>query len=307
MTRKPDQARILDWYHQHGRHLPWRHTRDPYAILLSEIMLQQTQVDRVIPFYLRWISQYPNWSSLSKAGTADVIRLWSGLGYNRRALSLLEIARQIDTHGLPTSEAEWLVLKGIGPYTAAAITVFSTDTPAIPIDTNIRRIGARWLLKVHFPTAAIDGPLKQKLAQQLPEEKLAGDFFQALFDLASLICKPKPSCSSCPLLKVCACAPDFLSRNFTLPDKAPLKIREKIHAGKKSPDRIFRGRILRLVTQNPKGLPVKGLGTLMDESFQEGKDAEWLQAMIRRLTSDGLLENKRGRLFLPAVEHSPSV
>jgi A/G-specific adenine glycosylase len=137
------QKRILTWYSQNKRELPWRHTTDPYAILVSEIMLQQTQVDRVIPYYLRFLKKYPDFKSLSTANTHDLLTLWSGLGYNNRVLRLQRLSKVIVEQFLgrfPIDEDKLLSLPGIGSYTAAAILAFAYNKKAAVIDTNVRRV-----------------------------------------------------------------------------------------------------------------------------------------------------------------------
>ncbi|NOZ80400.1 MAG: A/G-specific adenine glycosylase [DPANN group archaeon] len=137
------RKQILSWYARHGRDLPWRKTKDPYAILLSEVMLQQTQVERVIPYYLRWMRRFPDFLSLSRAAPKTVLSFWSGLGYNNRALRLLQLAKTVvkEHDGiLPGDEAALRRLPGIGPYTAAAIMAFAHNKHVAVIDTNIRRV-----------------------------------------------------------------------------------------------------------------------------------------------------------------------
>jgi A/G-specific adenine glycosylase len=137
------QALIWRFYHAHGRDLPWRRTCDPYEILVSEIMLQQTGVDRVISKYEPFLSRFPDFSSLSEATTGEVLAAWQGLGYNRRALALKRLAERVteDLGGLlPDDERQLRALPGIGPYTAAAVLVFAFNRPVVMIETNIRRV-----------------------------------------------------------------------------------------------------------------------------------------------------------------------
>ena len=131
---------LLEWFSERGRDLPWRHTRDPYAILVSEVMLQQTQVERVIPRYLDWLARWPTVESLAAATAADVIRAWQGLGYNRRGLNLHRAARQIATSGWPDDLTE---LPGVGPYTAAAVRCFAFGDDVLPVDVNVARVQRR--------------------------------------------------------------------------------------------------------------------------------------------------------------------
>ena len=127
MTPEQLADRVLSWYAAHGRDLPWRHTRDPYAILVSEVMLQQTQVDRVIERWTAWLKRWPTAADLAAAPRADVIAAWQGLGYNRRAVALHEAARMLAEQGVPQDQAGWRALPGVGPYTAAAICALALD------------------------------------------------------------------------------------------------------------------------------------------------------------------------------------
>ena len=168
---------LLAWFDAHGRDLPWRRTRDPYAILVSEVMLQQTQVDRVVPRYLDWLARWPTVDALASASPAEVIRSWQGLGYNRRGLNLHRAARQIVRDGWPEDLTE---LPGVGPYTAAAVGSFALGRPVLPVDTNVRRIQER--TKHTFSPAA----------------------GQALMDLGATVCLARiPRCGACPLAAAC--------------------------------------------------------------------------------------------------------
>jgi A/G-specific adenine glycosylase len=168
---------LLAWYGRFGRDLPWRRTKDPYAILVSESMLQQTQVARVIPRYEEWLERWPTVETLAAAATADVIRAWNGLGYNRRALALHRAARRVAAEGWPDDLTE---LPGVGPYTASAIRNFAFGEPVLPLDVNVERVMRRTRF-VFSPSAA-----------------------QALMDLGATICLARvPRCSVCPLAASC--------------------------------------------------------------------------------------------------------
>ncbi len=131
---------LLAWFSEHGRDLPWRKTRDPYAILVSEVMSQQTQVERVVPRWQRWLERWPTVEALAAASAADVIREWQGLGYNRRALALHRAAQQVAAHGWPDDLTE---LPGVGRYTADAVACFALGRPVLPVDVNVRRVSER--------------------------------------------------------------------------------------------------------------------------------------------------------------------
>ena len=171
------ESRLLAWYGANGRDLPWRRTREPYAILVSEVMLQQTQVQRVIPRYEAWLERWPTVEALAAASAREVITEWQGLGYNRRALSLHRAARQIAAGGWPGDLTQ---LPGVGRYTADAISAFALGRPVLPVDTNVRRVQERF--------GARFGPR-------------CG---QALMDLGATICLARvPRCPICPLAGGC--------------------------------------------------------------------------------------------------------
>jgi A/G-specific adenine glycosylase len=168
---------LLAWYKANGRDLPWRKTSDPYSILVSEVMLQQTQVERVIPRWHAWLEKWPTVESLAAASAGDVIVDWQGLGYNRRALNLHRAAQHVAAHGWPDDLTE---LPGVGPYTADAVGNFAFGRDVLPIDVNVRRI------------------------QERTGEQFDGSCTQALFDLGATICLARiPRCGSCPLASAC--------------------------------------------------------------------------------------------------------
>ena len=170
-------AELLAWFAEHGRDLPWRRTRDPYAILVSEVMLQQTQVERVIPRYLRWLERWPTVDTLAAASAGDVIREWQGLGYNRRALNLHRAAQVVAENGWPNDLTD---LPGVGRYTADAVRAFAFGEPVLPVDTNVRRVQERTGYAFSPSTA------------------------QALFDLGREVCLARvPRCDVCPLGSAC--------------------------------------------------------------------------------------------------------
>src|SRR5688500_3739929 len=157
--RRRFRRRLLEWYRTNGRDLPWRHTRDPYRILVSEVMLQQTQVDRVIPYYERWLAQFPTVEALANASSADVITAWSGLGYNRRAAHLQRTARaavQPPGGQGPSDPVQLGALPGIGPYTAGAIAAFAFEQDVVFLDTNMRRVVHRLVEGSDVPTLKVD-------------------------------------------------------------------------------------------------------------------------------------------------------
>ncbi|HBK33847.1 TPA: A/G-specific adenine glycosylase [Candidatus Uhrbacteria bacterium] len=289
---------LLRWYRQHGRDLPWRQTRDPYRILVSEIMLQQTQVSRVMIFYKRWLTQFPTWESLAEATNGQVIMVWSGLGYNRRSLVLRDIAKHIIAHGVPSTPEAWEKIKGVGPYTAAAICAFALHQRTLPIDTNIRRVLGRVLFGIPYPTLKMDKKIVQSADFVLPKRGAFYDVPQALFDLATSTCTKVPACASCPLKAICKSAPRFLSGHVRIPKIMIKKAKESRHRNKPYPDRIYRGKILKFVREHPETF-LKTIGPMIDPHFDLSLDQAWIKAMIVRLQKEGLIALKHHRLFLP--------
>ena len=171
------EAALLAWYAKHGRDLPWRRTRDPYRVLVSEIMLQQTQVPRVVPRYLEWVERWPTAEALAAAPRAEVIRTWQGLGYNRRAVNLHRAAQLVAAEGWPEDLTE---LPGVGDYTAAAVRRFAHGEPVLPVDTNVRRVLDR------------------------TGSEFGAQAAEALMDLGATICLARiPRCDVCPLAAAC--------------------------------------------------------------------------------------------------------
>ena len=296
-------AKLLRWYDRHGRDLPWRKTRDPYRILVSEIMLQQTQVDRVKGYYRSWLKTFPSWKELAKASNAAVLRAWSGLGYNRRALVMRDVARHVVKNGAPTTVDGWRAIKGIGSYTASAIMAFAYKEPTVPIDTNIRRVGNRLWRGVAYPTPKSDGALERTMTRDLIGVDRAYDVPQALFYLAAMHCTKVPDCSACPMRRVCPSAAKFLSGTVRTPKRMTKKANETRHYGKPHPDRIYRGRVLKTVqdaslVDEAAGLTIDALGTMIDPAFDRTHDRSWLVAMVRRLEKDGMVVLEKNRVSL---------
>lgn len=226
---------LLAWYRKAKRDLPWRKTQDPYAIVLSEIMLQQTQVDRVIPKWTAWLQIFPTWASLAQAKTADVLRAWSGLGYNRRALMLQKLALHVEEQGdFPKNEETMRELPGIGPYTAGAVSAFAFHIKgSAPVDTNIDRV-----LRRVFGFQRKDAREIVALAKEVVPSDVAS-WNHALMDLGASKCTArKPQCETCPLKTICASCP------CTGDDI--VKIKQKKFEGS---DRMYRGRLLRTLHQ----------------------------------------------------------
>lgn len=191
-------AALFSWYRTEQRSFPWRGETDPYRILVSEAMLQQTQASRVIPFYDRFLTRFPTAESLAAADLQDVLGLWTGLGYNSRGLRLREAARKIEADGWPTTPAALVELPGVGPYTASAVAAFAFGARVPTIDTNLRRVLSRWHgeplngASLHAAAvAALGDP--------------AADWNQAMMDLGATTCVSKmPRCGPCPVKDWCS-------------------------------------------------------------------------------------------------------
>jgi A/G-specific adenine glycosylase len=221
----PAPADLLAWYDRHRRVLPWRARRgekaDPYRVWLSEIMLQQTTVKTVAPYYARFLARWPTVAALAAASLDDVLRAWAGLGYYARARNLHACARVVvERHGgtFPSDMAALRALPGIGDYTAAAVAAIGFDGPAVPVDGNIERVLAR-LFAVEQELPAAKSAIKKLAASLLPARR-TGDFAQALMDLGASICSPKrPACARCPWSE--ACLAYARGDQETFPRKAP--------------------------------------------------------------------------------------
>ncbi len=206
----PSAAALLDWYDRHRRKLPWRavpgETADPYRVWLSEIMLQQTTVKTVGPYYARFLERFPTVERLAAASLDDVLRAWAGLGYYARGRNLHACAQAVVArHGgrFPATEAALAELPGIGPYTAAAVAAIAFDQPATPVDGNVERVVARlFAVEDALPDAK---PEIRRLTATLTPARRAGDFAQAMMDLGATLCSPKkPACALCPWNEPCA-------------------------------------------------------------------------------------------------------
>jgi A/G-specific adenine glycosylase len=207
---------LLDWFREHGRDLPWRRTHDPYAILVSEVMLQQTQVERVVPRYVAWLAHWPTVEALAAAPAAAVIREWQGLGYNRRAVNLHRAAQRVAAQGWPDDLTD---LPGVGRYTADAVARFAFDAAVLPVDTNVRRVQER--TRASFSPASA----------------------HALMDLGATVCLARvPRCRLCPLAARC---PSRGRRYEPLKRQSPFE----------GSFRQRRARTLRLVAERSRDLP----------------------------------------------------
>jgi A/G-specific adenine glycosylase len=287
-TRAQAHRAVLRWYHRHGRVLPWRDTRDPYRILVSEVMLQQTQVDRVALKYAEWLRAFPTVGALARATTRDVLLAWAGLGYNRRALHLHAAARRIvESHRgrVPADAASLRALPGIGRYSAAAVAVFAFERREPVVDVNIRRVLSRLCAPCASPGDAVSEAEAWALAARMLPPRAYRDWNQALMDLGALFCTARaPRCAACPLRGCCA------SAFAIVPAKAgkqtvPAPIPRRIHRGRVLA--FLRGRTghratLRAVARALPGTPAAA-------------EHDWWMDVFVSMQKDGLIDAWIGR------------
>jgi A/G-specific adenine glycosylase len=322
------QGRLLDWFKEHARDLPWRRTRDPYRVLVSEIMLQQTQVDRVIPKYLAFLEAFPTLEALAAAPTAEVIRLWSGLGYNRRAVNLQRAARAVlEEHGgaFPRDVEALRRLPGVGPYTAGAVACFAFEQDVAFIDTNIRRVLRRALVGPdggEADTQGLPAPsertlLELGLALVPPGQGWAWN--QAIMELGALVCTAAaPACRRCPLRSQCRAYAAWASADEALVlamgegaghraqgtgtarRAAERKASYKPEGPYQGSRRWFRGRVVEALRALSPGetLPLAELGPRLKPDYSSA-DEPWLRELVGGLSRDGLVAMEGDSARLP--------
>lgn len=284
------QRRVLEFYRTQRRDLPWRHTTDPYRILVSEIMLQQTQVDRVLPKYREFLARFPSLRSLARARFSSVLRVWLGLGYNARALRLWRCARAIvrEHRGqIPNDPLTLQRLPGVGTYTAAALSSFAFGAQVPVIDTNVRRVLVRALTgRDRAPAARVTS-----LARQALPLTRSASWAQALMDLGARFCRSIPKCAQCPARSACAYA-----RKDRPASACRVRVSGPTFHGSR---RFYRGRIMRLVSAQ-NGVGIAALGRQVKENFG-ASDGAWLDGLLNGLSRDGLvlIDRRRGRIRLP--------
>jgi A/G-specific adenine glycosylase len=292
--------RLIAWFEANGRDLPWRQTRDPYRILVSEIMLQQTQVDRVLPRYEAFLAEFPTIEALAAAPTAAVLRSWSGLGYNRRALNLQRTAQAI-VHGhggsWPRDPDALRRLPGIGPYTAGAIACFAFEQDAAFLDTNMRRVIARWYDGIDPADVAAERVQWQRAAELVPAGR-SWWWNQALMELGALVCTARaPACQRCPLIADCRAAPQTLLQPVVPRVRRVAERPAEAFVGSR---RWYRGRLIALLSSLPDHSRIS-----VDAAYQalqpdqHGYAIEWWQETLAGLLRDGLISLTDDAIGLP--------
>ena len=291
---------LLAWYRSEGRKLPWRGKTDDYRIAVSEFMLQQTQVDRVIPLYRRFLISFPSWRALARAEPSAVVRAWKGLGYNLRALRLRGLAIEVvgrHRGKLPDDLEALLALKGIGPYTARALLAFVHRRDVLAPDANVRRVLSRYFLGPGHDPALIPPKRWERWERRLPPGS-GHDVNQTLMDLGATVCRPrKPLCHSCPLAESCAAFPRILHIEPKRLPRMKKAVRERLDRDG-IPNRIYRGRIVDRLRAGPVAeAALAELGRTIRRSFLK-KDLPWLEKVIAGLEKDGLVRREKGRFRL---------
>lgn len=279
---KAFHEKIFSWWRENRRDLPWRHTSDPYKIFVSEVMLQQTQVSRVLPVYQEFLKDFPTAKALAAAPTSDVLKAWKGMGYNRRALFLKKASEMIveKFHGtFPLDETILRTLPGVGQYTARAILVFAFRKDVALIDTNIRQIITHFFFR--------DEPRKEKdiesLAQSLVPPGKSWEWHQALMDYGALALARDTK----QIKRNYYGQKTISNKHVSISNQRKLPFRES--------DRFFRGRIMDALRE--KSYSEKALKAYMVESY--GKDTEFIDRIMKGLEKDGLIKREKGMIGLP--------
>ena len=294
--------RLLPWYHENARSMPWRETRNPYFIWVSEIMLQQTRVDQVRPYFNRFIERFPTLETLAKGSIDDVLMVWEGLGYYSRARNLHKAAILIcEQRGgaFPTSYDEIIQLPGIGPYTAAAVLSIAFDKPHACLDGNIIRVLSRIDCIEEDITSSATRKALQNRADTLLYTKDPSSYNQAMMELGATCCHPRsPNCTACPIHTFCCAYKEGIQENF------PKKKKKAAVPLKKMVATLFedeRGHLL--LRQRPlEGL----LGGLWEFPCEESLDEENLLATFSRLCASLQAEEASILHTLPVISHAYS-
>ncbi|MDP4219766.1 MAG: A/G-specific adenine glycosylase [Bacteroidota bacterium] len=285
---------LIEWYNMNRRKFSWRKKiRDPYEVLVCEVMGQQTQASRIEEFLPRFLHQFPTIESLAAAKQSDVIRAWQGLGYNRRALNLQRAAIALSNKPFPKTEADLLKLPGIGDYTARAILIFAYNKPVATVDVNIERVLSR-LFRI-MPDSQTMLPKHEILAlgEAILPRKRSRLWHEALMDFGATICKKRaPKCGECPLYAKCKSGPVLIDQPATLKNLKVIK--ERQYFGQ--PKRIWRGRILKLISMN-HGLTEASVLRHLKHSKGDADFKQFVQEVLRALITDGFCIRKSDRKY----------
>jgi A/G-specific adenine glycosylase len=302
----PEAARrILSWYRRNGRPLPWRQTRRPYHILVSEVMLQQTQVARVEQKYRDFLRLFPTLSALARAPKREVVMAWRGLGYNNRAVRLHALAHQLHTRSnsrFPGDVGALMRLPGIGRYTAHAMAAFAFGQQVPVVDVNVRRVLSRIFFGMQSLTAVADDSTVWAIAARLLPAGRAYDWNQALMDLGATVCTAaRPRCTACPVSAVCTSRATMMAGQRTLSARQQRPAhREQSHRG--TPVRLYRGRVIEtLRNAHPRrAIPASQLGRAILPTWT-GRDRQVFHRVLRALERDALVEVRWNRRSVPVV------
>jgi A/G-specific adenine glycosylase len=284
------RGRVLAWFAEAGRDLPWRATRDPYRVLVAEMLAQQTQAARAAEAWPRFLERFPDLHALAAAAPAEVLRAWQGLGYNRRALALHRTAKAVvERGGWPDTVEELAHLPGVGPYTARAVACFALGLRVAPVDTNVARVLARSLAGTD--PSRLTPSARQRLADQAMAPDEAWAWSSALMDVGALHCRPRPRCQGCPLEARC--------RWRALGPAAPPP-RPRAQAPFAGSDRRWRGAVVRALAAAPDGLDRAELSEAVQAAAAD-RPAGWFDTLLARLETEGMVTaGPDGRLRLPA-------
>ena len=301
MTRQIAEL-LLSWYAKNARRLPWRENPDPYGVWISEIMLQQTRVDTVIPYYQRWMEKYPTIDKLALASEQDVLQLWEGLGYYSRARNLHKTAREVkENYGgeLPAERKSLEKLPGIGAYTAGAIASIAFGMDETALDGNIQRVLSR-LFDIDLPVRSSEGKKKlQQLAENVLPAGEAGTFNQAVMDLGATICTPRsPLCSECPLTSECLAYEKGTQAERPVLEKRPAIPHYTVTAA------VIRRGELFLIARRPANGMLGGLWEFPGGKTEKGEDLETcLKREIREEMGVAILINAPFGFYKHAYTH----
>jgi A/G-specific adenine glycosylase len=282
------RASVLEWFARNGRDLPWRRTRDPYRVLVAEVLAQQTQAERAAAAFPRFLERFPDVAALARATPAEVLRAWQGLGYNRRALALHACALAVaERGGWPATVEELARLPGVGPYTARAVACFALGQDVAPVDTNVGRVLARSLAGTD--PSRLNPAARQALADHALPSGHAWAWSSALMDVGATYCRPRPRCDDCPIALSCR----WRALGALAPPAQPRRTEPFA-----SSDRRWRGAVVRTLAGKPDGLDQKALAAAVDAAAAE-RPPGWFAALLERLQAEGLITRVDSRFRLP--------